>query len=65
MSKVFDSYRELLADALSPKPAGRNADVLFVTNLRFEPSEAALQRAEEVRKRVRSDMAESTATSDI
>jgi hypothetical protein len=61
MSKVFNSYRELLADALSPKPSDRNADILVVTNIQFQPSEASLRRADEVRKRVRADMAELTA----
>jgi hypothetical protein len=61
MNKVFNSYRELLADALSPKPSERNADVLVVTDTQFQPSEASLRRAEEVRKRVRADMAELTA----
>jgi hypothetical protein len=61
MTKVFNSYRELLADALSPKPSERNADVLVVTDTQFQPSEASLRRAEEVRKRVRADMAELTA----
>jgi hypothetical protein len=61
MSKVFNSYRELLADALSPKPSERNADILVVTDIQFQPSEASLRRAEEVRKRVRADMAELNA----
>jgi hypothetical protein len=61
MSKVFNSYRELLADALSPKPSERNADILVVTDIQFQPSEASLRRAEEVRKRVRADMAELAA----
>jgi hypothetical protein len=61
MSKVFNSYRELLADALSPKPPERNADILVVTDIQFQPSEASLRRAEEVRKRVRADMAELAA----
>ena len=60
-SKVFNSYRELLADALSPKPSDRNADILVVTDIQFQPSEASLRRADEVRKRVRADMAELTA----
>lgn len=64
MSKVFSSYRELLADALSPRPTERHADVLVVTKLQFKPSEAAVRRAEEVRQRVRSDMAQSTAKSE-
>lgn len=64
MSKVFNSYRELLTDALSPKPAELNSDVLFVTSIRFKPSEAVLQRAAEVRKRIRSGIAQSTATSE-
>jgi len=57
---MFNSYRELLADALSPKPTERNADILVVTDIQFEPSEASLRRADEVRKRVRADMAELT-----
>jgi hypothetical protein len=61
MRKVFNSYRELLADALSPKPSERNADILVVTDIQFQPSEASLRRADEVRKRVRADMAELTA----
>ena len=61
MTKVFNSYRELLADALSPKPSDRNADILVVTDIQFQPSEASLRRADEVRKRVRADMAELTA----
>jgi hypothetical protein len=61
MTKVFDSYRELLADALSPKPSERNADILVVTDTQFQPSEASLRRADEVRKRVRADMAGLTA----
>jgi hypothetical protein len=60
MTKVFNSYRELLADALSPKPSDRNADILVVTDIQFQPSEASLRRADEVRKRVRADMAELT-----
>jgi len=60
MTKMFNSYRELLADALSPKPTERNADILVVTDIQFEPSEASLRRADEVRKRVRADMAELT-----
>ncbi len=59
MSKVFNSYRELLADALSPKPSERNADILVVTNTQFQPSESSLRRADEVRKRVRADQGES------
>jgi hypothetical protein len=65
MSRAFGSYRELLADALSPKPRERNSDVLVVTNIQFKPSAASLRRAEEVRKRIRSDMAESTVDSDL
>jgi hypothetical protein len=61
MTKVFNSYRELLADALSPKPSERNADILVVTDTQFQPSEASLRRADEVRKRVRADMAGLTA----
>jgi hypothetical protein len=61
MTKVFNSYRELLADALSSKPAERNADVVVVTNIQFQPSEASLRRADEVRKRVRADIAELSA----
>ena len=57
MTKVFNSYRELLADALSPKPPHRNADVLVITNSQFQPSEASLRRAEEVRKKVLADKA--------
>jgi hypothetical protein len=57
MTKVFNSYRELLADALSPKPSERNADILVVTNTQFQPSEASLRRADEVRKRIRADKA--------
>jgi hypothetical protein len=60
MTRVFDSYRELLADALSPKPAERNADVLIVTDIRFQPSAASLRRADEVRRRVRADRALTT-----
>ena len=56
MSKNSRSYRKLVADALSPKPSDRNADVLIVTNLQFEPSLAALQKADEVRRRVRAEM---------
>ncbi len=33
------------------------AGVLIVTNLQFEPSRAALQKADEVRRRIRSEMA--------
>jgi hypothetical protein len=61
MTRVFNSYRELLADALSPKPSERNADILVVTDTQFQPSEASLRRADEVRKRVRADMAGLTA----
>jgi hypothetical protein len=61
MTKVFNSYRELLADALSPKPLERNADILVVTNTQFQPSEASLRRADEVRKRLRADERESSA----
>ncbi len=57
MTRVFDSYRELLADALSPKPATRNADLLVVTDIQFQPSAASLRRADEVRRRVRADRA--------
>jgi hypothetical protein len=60
MTKVFNSYREPLADALSPKPSERNADILVVTDIQFQPVRP-LRRADEVRKRVRADMAESTA----
>jgi hypothetical protein len=56
MSKNSRSYRKLVADALSPKPSDRNADVLIVTNLQFEPSLAALQKADEVRRRIRAEM---------
>jgi hypothetical protein len=56
MNKVFNSYRELLADALSPKLPKRNADIVVVTNSQFQPSEASLRRADEVRRRVRADM---------
>ena len=62
MSKVFDSHRELLAEALSPKSSERHADVLVVTNIQFQPSAASLQRAEEVRQRVRANMAISSAS---
>jgi len=61
MNKVFNSYRELLADALSPKQPQRNADILVITNTQFQPSEASLRRADEVRRRVRADMAELAA----
>jgi hypothetical protein len=61
MSKVFNSYRELLADALSPKQPQRNADIVVVTDIQFQPSEASLRRADEVRRRVRADMAELSA----
>jgi hypothetical protein len=47
---------------LSPKPSNRNADVLIVTNLQFEPSLAALQKVDEDRRRIR---AEITAECDI
>ncbi len=57
MTKVFNSYRELVADALSPKPPERNADVLVITNSQFQPSEASLRRADEVRKKIRADKA--------
>jgi hypothetical protein len=60
-TKVFNSYRELLADALSPKPAERNAGILVVTNTQFQPSEASLRRADDVRQRVHADKAESTS----
>jgi hypothetical protein len=62
MSKNSMSYRKLVADALSPKPSNRNADVLIVTNLQFEPSLAALQKVDEDRRRIR---AEITAECDI
>jgi predicted acylesterase/phospholipase RssA len=61
MNKVFHSYRELLADALSPKQPKRNADIVVVTDIQFQPSEASLRRADEVRRRVRADMAELSA----
>ena len=61
MNKVFDSYRELLADALSPKQPQQNADILVVTNTQFQPSEASLRRADEVRRRVRAHKAELAA----
>jgi len=41
--KVFNSYRELLADALSPKQPKRNADIVVVTDIQFQPSEASLR----------------------
>jgi len=62
MSKNSMSYRKLVADALSPKPSNRNADVLIVTNLQFEPSLAALQKVDEDRRRIH---AEITAECDI
>ncbi|HLZ97919.1 MAG TPA: hypothetical protein VKP66_08195 [Steroidobacteraceae bacterium] len=58
---MFNSYRELLADALSPKQPKRNADIVIVTDTQFQPSEASLRRADEVRRRVRADMAELAA----
>jgi hypothetical protein len=58
MSKSFFSYRELVADALSPKPLDGHADVLIVTDLQFKPSRAALEKADAVRQRIRSEMAE-------
>jgi hypothetical protein len=61
MSRNFLSYRELVADALSPKPLDGNAGVLIVTDLQFKPSRAALQKADEVRRRIRTEMAEPTA----
>ena len=61
MNKVFNSYRELLADALSPKLPKRNADIVVVTDSQFQPSEASLRRADEVRRRVRAHMAELAA----
>ena len=61
MNKVFNSYRELLADALSPKLPKRNADIVVVTDSQFQPSEASLRRADEVRRRVRAHMAELSA----
>jgi hypothetical protein len=59
MTKVFNTYRELLADALSPKPPQRNADILVITNSQFQPSEASLRRADEVRRKVLADKAAS------
>jgi len=56
MSKNFFSYRELVADALSPKPLNDNGDGLIVTDLQFKPSRAALQKADAVRQRIRSGM---------
>jgi|GEM_PF-5979778 hypothetical protein len=64
MSKVFDSHRELLADALSPKPSERHGDVLVVTDIQFQPSAASLRRAEEVRQRVRAHMTSGSAAND-
>lgn len=61
MSKNFLSYRELVADALSPKPSDGNSDVLIVTDLQFKPSRAALQKADEVRRRIRSVMTKPTS----
>jgi hypothetical protein len=61
MNKVFNSYRELLADALSPKLPKRHADIVVVTDSQFQPSEASLRRADEVRRRVRAHMAELAA----
>jgi hypothetical protein len=58
--KVFDSYRELLAEALSPKPLTRHADVVIVKEIQFKPSVNSLRRADEVRRRVRADMAQAT-----
>lgn len=63
MSKNFLSYRELVADALSPKPLNGNGGLLVVTNLQFKPSRAALQKADEVRQRIRSEMAEPVSQS--
>ncbi len=61
MAEHAFSYRKLVADALSPKPSDRNADVLIVTNLQFEPSRASRQEADEVRRRIRFEMAAATA----
>jgi hypothetical protein len=61
MSRNFFSYRELVADALSPKPPDGNGGVLIVTDLQFKPSRAALQKADEVRQRIRTEMGEPTA----
>jgi hypothetical protein len=58
MKKSFNSYREQLADALTPKPATPHANVVVLTDIQFKPSRAALVRAEEVRQRVRTEMAE-------
>jgi hypothetical protein len=60
MSKNFTSYRELVADALSPKPVhSGNGEVSIATNLQFKPSLKSLQKANEVRLRLRNAMAES------
>jgi hypothetical protein len=63
--KLFNSYRELLADALTPKPAGPRADIVVLTDIQFKPSQAALVHAEEVRQRVRAEMADSQSGDDI
>jgi hypothetical protein len=65
MNKSFNSYRELLADALTPKPAERRADIVVLTDIQFKPSRIALDRAEEVRQRVRAEMADSPSGEDL
>jgi hypothetical protein len=46
---------------LSPKPLDGSGGVLIVTDLQFKPSHAALQKADEVRQCIRTEMAEPTA----
>ncbi|MDR3418419.1 MAG: hypothetical protein P4L83_19795 [Nevskia sp.] len=57
MSRNFHSYRALVADALSPK-AGESGDVVVVRGLRFKPKRGAVEEANEIRRRIQTEMAE-------
>jgi hypothetical protein len=58
MSKAVRTYREMLAHELSRKPNGHAAGVLVVSDLQFTPSRAAVQKADEVRRRLRAKLPE-------
>lgn len=64
MSKQFSSYRELVADALSPKPVDAHSGVLVLKNLQFQPSRAALDKADALRKKLRAERLELKAAND-
>jgi hypothetical protein len=56
MKRTFNTWRELMADALSAHKRPVEGH-LIVTNLQFTPSAEALARAEAVRQRVRANLA--------